>query len=92
MTKERDGLGDSRQPVSLMSKTQLISLLHLGQSRAYRLAHFTPQTYRTIAETMGFLHMEREMPEWIDEWRTPVLHERSSLSPSARRSSRELVT
>ncbi len=92
MTNDLDGQGAPSRPVSLMSKTQLISLLHLGQSRAYRGAHFTPQTYLTIAETLRFLHMEREMPVWIDEWHSPSLHERSTLSPSARRSSRELVT
>ncbi|MBC7543080.1 MAG: hypothetical protein H7338_10145 [Candidatus Sericytochromatia bacterium] len=91
MTEPQTDRDPATDTVTLMSKTQLVSLLHVGASRPYRGLHFTPQIYRAIAHTMRVLQMEQDLPDWIDEWHSPTTYLTADQSPSVRLSSRPSV-
>lgn len=53
--------------MALLAKPAILHLLYWGQSTAHRLAHFEPETYRDLKESMTALGLAADLPRWIDE-------------------------
>lgn len=55
----------------MMSRSALVCALRNGESTAYRLANWTPESYMAIAASLD-LYGVGDRPAWLDEHKLPT--------------------